>query len=106
MLLLLLTFEDDHRDIAALFGLDQLLLNLAHEFDVDVDVFVRLELSLQRRNGEHLLGHSLLHAEVEADGVLSLVLEIEGQFLGLADTNSAEVELSLDSVVEGDVEGL
>ena len=106
MLLLLLTFEDDHRDVTALLGLHKLLLNLAHELNVDVDIFVRLKLALQRRDSEHLLGHCLLHAEVEADRVLALVLEVERKFLWLTDTDCSEVELSLNAVIKSDIEGL
>ena len=105
MLLLLLTFKDDHSDVTALLGLHKLLFNLAHELNVDVDIFVRLKLALQRRNSEHLLGHSLLHAEVEADRVLALVLEVERKFLWLTDTDCSEVELSLNAFVKSDVEG-
>jgi hypothetical protein len=46
MLFLLLAFKNDHSDVGVLLRLGQLLLNLAHELDIDVDVFVWLKLEL------------------------------------------------------------
>ena len=40
--LLLLAFEDEHCDVRILLGLGQLLFNLAHKLDIDVDVLVGL----------------------------------------------------------------
>ena len=77
MLFLLLAFKNDHSDVGVLLRLGQLLLNLAHELDIDVDVFVWLKLALHRCYREHLFGLGLLHAEVETNWVLALVLEVE-----------------------------
>lgn len=105
MFLLLFTLKDDHCDVRVLLRLGQLLLDLAHELDVNVDVFVRCELTLHGRNREHLLSLCLLHTEIEADRVLALILEIEGELLGLADSHRTEVELSHDRLVERNIEG-
>jgi len=105
MLLLLLTFKNNHGDVTALLRLNKFLLDLAHEADIDVDVLVWLKLALQGSDCEHLLGASLLHAEVEADGVLSLILQIQRQLLGLSNADGSEVEFGLHAIVQGDVEG-
>lgn len=39
---LLLAFEDEHCDVRILLGLGELLLNLAHKLDVDIDILVGL----------------------------------------------------------------
>ena len=99
MFLLLFTLENDHSDVRILLGLGQLLLDLAHEFNVDVDLFVRCKLALHGRDREHLLCQSLLHAEVETDWVLTLVFKVEGQLLGLTDSDSSEVKFSHHGLV-------
>ena len=91
MLFHLLSLENNHRDVRVLTGFDELLLNFAHELHVDVDLLIGCQLSLHGRNREHLLRRSLLHPEVETDRVLSLVLQIQGQFLGLANPHGTEV---------------
>ena len=106
MLFLLLAFEDDHRDVAALLRLDEFLFDLAHELDIDIDLLVWLQLTSHRSDGEHLLRDGLLHAEVEADRVLTLILQIQWKLFRLANTNSSEVKLSLHAFVESDVECL
>ena len=106
MLFLLLSLKNDHGDVTALLRFDELLLNLAHEANVDVNVLIRLELAIHRSDSEHLLRHSLLHAEVEANRVLTLILEIERKLLGLTNSDSSKVELSLHGFIQGDVKCL
>ena len=106
MLFLLLSFENDHGDVRILLRFGELLLNLAHELDVDVDLLIWLELTLHGSDGEHLLGLSLLHAEIEADWVLTLVLEVKREFLWLSNSDSSEVKLGLHTLIESDIEGL
>lgn len=81
-----------------------LLLLLAEEADVDVDVLVGLELALHGSDGEDLSGAGLLHLEVKADGVLALILQIQGKFFGLTNAHWTKVKLSLDCLIKGDLE--
>ena len=100
MHLVLLSFKDDHGDVGVLLGLGKLLLDLAHELHVDVDVLIGLQLALHGGDGEHLLGLRLLHAEVKANWVLALILQIEWQLFRLTDSHGTEVELRHHALVE------
>ena len=106
MLFLLLAFKNDHSDVRVLFRLGQLLLGLAHELHVDVDVLVWLQLALHGRDREHLFRLGLLHSEVEANRVLALVLEVERQLFGFSHSDCSEVQLRGHSIVERNIEGL
>ena len=106
VLFLLFALENDHGNVTALLRFDKLLLNLAHEANIDVDVLIWLKLAIHGSDSEHLLCDSLLHAEVEANRVLTLILKIERKLLGLTNSDSSKVELSLHGFIQGDVECL
>jgi len=74
--LLLLTFKNDHSNVGVLFRFCQLLLDLAHELYVNINVFVWIELALHRCYRKHLFRECLLHFEVKAYGVLPLILQV------------------------------
>lgn len=105
MLFLLLSFENDHRDVTALLRFHQFLLNFAHEADIDVDVFIRLQLTFHRSDCEHLFGCHFFHPEVKADRVLTLVLQVQWELFGLTNTHCPEVKLRLHTVIQRDIEG-
>jgi len=103
---LLLAFKNNHRDVRVLFRLGKFLLNLAHKFDIDVDILIWLKLALHWCDCKHLFSLSLLHSEIETDWILSLILQVERKFFWLTNTNCAKVKLSSHSIIERDVEGL
>ena len=106
MFLLLFTLENDHCDVTALLRFYELLFNLAHEANIDIDVLIWLKLAIHGSNCEHLLRDSFFHAEVETNRVLTLILEIERKLLGLTNSDSSKVELSLHGFIQGDVKCL
>ena len=104
--LVLLSLEDDHGDIRTVLLLVHLLLHLTEEPHVDVDVLVWLKLALHGSDCEDLSSSCLLHLEVKAYWVLTLVLEVEWKLLGLSNSYRTKVKLGLDSFIEGDLESL
>lgn len=106
MFLLLLALKNNHSDVRVLLRLSQLFLDLAHKFDVYVDVFIRIKLALHWCDRKHLFCLRLLHSEVKADGVLPLILEVERQLFWLTDSDSPEVKFGRHSLVKRDVERL
>ena len=106
MLFLLLSFKNNHCDVRILLGLRKLLLYFAHKLDVDIDVFIGLQLALHRCDCKHLFGLSFFHTEVETDWVLSLILEVKWQFFWFSDTNCSKVKFCGHSIIQRDVKGL
>lgn len=103
---LLLALKNDHLDLRGVLHFVVPDLTLAHELDIDVDVLVWLQLALHGRDREHLLRQGALHLEVEADWVLTLILQVERELLGLTNSHGAEVQEIDHRVVQRDVEGL
>ena len=106
MFLLLIAFQDDKSYVRGVLGSGELNLLLTKEANDDVLVFVGLELAFHWFNCEHLLGALSLHPEVVANWVLSLVLQVEGLLLWLANSHCFEVQelLNLHAFVQRDVE--